>query len=115
MWPRLARAKADTWAKMTDAQRGELLWAADGLSWGWLDELVEAADAPPAGALIWQVRGGGCWLLQWSEGIEFCGAVTDRCGRPSVRRGAPLRQLMADEEALAPVINQTHTENTFNR
>lgn len=68
-WKHLRRAKGDTWAALSAAQRAELVWAADALDWRFLDDLVDAADAPPAGALIWQARrragvvvggGGGC-------------------------------------------------------
>jgi hypothetical protein len=87
-WKHLRRAKASEWAKLTPAQRSQLLWAADALDWGWVDEVAAAADAPPAGAVIWQITEP---LPQLSE-------------EPLRARGpredaAALRRLVAEEEA----------------
>ncbi|KAI8466609.1 MAG: hypothetical protein J3K34DRAFT_483969 [Monoraphidium minutum] len=54
-WRHLRRAKGGSWAKLTPKQRGELVWAADALDWSFVQDLVSAADAPPAGPLIWQI------------------------------------------------------------
>ncbi|KIY96358.1 hypothetical protein MNEG_11603 [Monoraphidium neglectum] len=87
-WRHLRGAKGETWAKLTPKQRGELVWAADALDWGFVDEIVEAADAPHAGASIWQITDP---LPQLSEE-----PFKSRAPREDA---ATLRQAVAAEEA----------------
>ncbi|GBF98576.1 hypothetical protein Rsub_11301 [Raphidocelis subcapitata] len=55
-WRRLARARgAADWARLGPAQRGELVWAADSLDWGFVERVVSDAGAAPQGPLIWEV------------------------------------------------------------
>jgi hypothetical protein len=87
-WKHLRRAKASEWSKLTPAQRGQLMWAADALDWGWVEDVAAAAGAPPAGALIWQITEP---LPQLSE--------EPLCKRGPAEGAAALRRLVADEEA----------------
>lgn len=87
-WRHLRRAKADAWAKLTPKQRGELVWAADAMDWSFVDEIVDAADAPPAGAVIWQITDPMPQLSE--EPFKSRGPRED---------AAALRQAVAAEEA----------------
>jgi len=87
-WRALRRAGAAHWSKLTPAQRGELVWAADQMDWSFLDAIVEAADAPPAGALIWQI----------TEPLPQLSAEPFKSRAPR-ESAAALRALVAAEEA----------------
>ena len=54
-WRHLRAACGRPWRQLSNAQRAELVWAADALDWRFVERAVADAAAPPAGPALWQV------------------------------------------------------------